>query len=208
MCTCLMIVQPRGTSQGILQVICCLNRRLRRFSQMGYDAPLPFVPGLWVPACAGMTVGVRGMEGRLHPHPEPSPINLPLEGEGMLAGMIGGIPRPLFFSVPGFWVPAPVSRERGFKPRVLCFSLGSRLRGNDGGEGEGMLWQTPAWASPADCLRSFGLVSVAWAPFALGKGRCRLNRRLRRFSQMGYDARRLFVPGFWVPACAGMTPRR
>ena len=41
----------------------CLNRRLRRFSQMGYDAPLPFVPGFWVPACAGMTVGVRGNDG-------------------------------------------------------------------------------------------------------------------------------------------------
>ena len=22
---------------------------------MGYDAPRPFVPGFWVPACAGMT---------------------------------------------------------------------------------------------------------------------------------------------------------
>ena len=51
----------------------CLNRRLRRFSQMGYDSPLPFVSGFWVPACA------KGVNG------------------------------------------------------VLCFSLGSRLRGNDGG---------------------------------------------------------------------------
>ena len=48
----------------------CLNRRLRRFSQMGYDAPLPFVPGFWMdvpsaeaPACAGMTVGVDGLRG-------------------------------------------------------------------------------------------------------------------------------------------------
>ena len=46
-CTSLMVVQLRGTCQ----VICRLNRRLRRFSQMGYDAPLPFVPGFWVPAC-------------------------------------------------------------------------------------------------------------------------------------------------------------
>ena len=74
-------------------------------------------------------------------------------------------PRPF---VPGFWVPAPVSGYGG-RPRgkggligVLCFSLGSRLRGKDGG----------------GCL----------------------NRRLRRFSQMGYDAPRPFVPGFWVPA--------
>ena len=49
----------------------CLNRRLRRFSQMGYDSPLPFV-----------VLGSR-------------------------------------------------LRERG--KWVLCFSLGSRLRGNDGG---------------------------------------------------------------------------
>ena len=70
--------------------------------------------------------------------------------------------------VPGFRVPAPVSGYGG-RPRgndgVGCFSLGSRLRGNDGG----------------------------------------LNRRLRRFSQMGYDAPLPFAPGFWVPACAGMT---
>ena len=59
-----------------------------------------------------------------------------------------------------------MARGRGGLIGVLCFSLGSRLRGKDGG-----------------CL----------------------NRRLRRFSQMGYDAPRPFVPGFWVPACAGMT---
>ena len=39
----------------------CLNRRLRRFSQVGYDAPRPFVPGFWVPACAGMTGECAGM---------------------------------------------------------------------------------------------------------------------------------------------------
>ena len=37
----------------------CLNRGLRRFSQMGYDAPRPFSPGFWVPASAGMTEGAR-----------------------------------------------------------------------------------------------------------------------------------------------------
>ena len=69
-------------------------------------------------------------------------------------------------SPPGFAGSRPRIGVRG-RPRgndgVLCFSLGSRLRGND------------------------------------------LNRRLRRFSQMGYDAPLPFVPGFWVPACAGMT---
>ena len=30
---------------------------------MGYDAPLPFVPGFWVPACAGMTGECAGMTG-------------------------------------------------------------------------------------------------------------------------------------------------
>ena len=59
----------------------------------------------------------------------------------------------------------------------------------------------PPGASPAVA----SLVSVAWVPFALRKGRCRLNRWLRRFSQMGYDSPLPFVPGFWVPACAGMT---
>ena len=39
----------------------CLNRGLRRFSQMGYDAPRPFFPGFWVPACAGMTGECAGM---------------------------------------------------------------------------------------------------------------------------------------------------
>ena len=92
-----------------MTVGCRLNRRLRRFSQMGYDAPRPFVPGFWVPACA------KGVNG------------------------------------------------------VLCFSLGSRLRGNDGR--------------------------------VRGNDVEGLNRRLRRFSQMGYDASRPFVPGFWVPAC-------
>ena len=60
----------------------CLNRGLRRFSQMGYDAPRPFFPGFWVPASAGMTEGVlsepritqMGYDGPLcfvgfHPHP-------------------------------------------------------------------------------------------------------------------------------------------
>ena len=28
---------------------------------MGYDAPRPFVPGFWVPACAGMTGECAGM---------------------------------------------------------------------------------------------------------------------------------------------------
>ena len=29
--------------------------------------------------------------------------------------------------------------------------------------------------------------------------------RITRIAQMGYDAPRPFVLGFWVPACAGMT---
>ena len=29
--------------------------RITQIAQMGYDAPRPFVPGFWVPACAGMT---------------------------------------------------------------------------------------------------------------------------------------------------------
>ena len=56
----------------------CLDRGLRRFSQMGYDAPRPFVPGFWmdVPSAeapapvsgygagpARMTVGVCGIGG-------------------------------------------------------------------------------------------------------------------------------------------------
>ena len=53
------------------------------------------------------------------------------------------------------------------------------------------------------CLPGHPLRSLRCrVPFALRKGRYRLNRR---FSQMGYDAPRPFVPGFWVPACAGMT---
>ena len=40
---------------------CCLNRGLRRFSQMGYDAPRRFGPGFWIPACAGMTMEVGGL---------------------------------------------------------------------------------------------------------------------------------------------------
>ena len=35
----------------------CLDRGLRGFSQMAYDAPRPFVPGFWVAACAGKTGG-------------------------------------------------------------------------------------------------------------------------------------------------------
>ena len=32
---------------------------------MGYDAPLPFVPGFWVPAYAGKTVVVQStLDGR------------------------------------------------------------------------------------------------------------------------------------------------
>ena len=55
----------------------CLNRRLRGFSQMGYDAPLPFVPGFWVPAYAGMTVYLR-----LSPSPWDPLLISPWEGEG------------------------------------------------------------------------------------------------------------------------------
>ena len=101
-------------------------------------------------------------------------------------------------------------------PQPLTAPLGSRLRGNDVGvRGRGVRERgdafnaLPPGASPAVA----SLVSVAWAPFALRKGRYRLNRRLRRFSQMGYDAPLPFVSGFWVPApvsgygagCAGMT---
>ena len=51
------------------------------------------------------------------------------------------------------------------------------------------------------CLPGHPLRSLRCrVPFALRKGRYRLNRRLRRFSQMGYDAPLPFVPGFWVPA--------
>ena len=51
------------------------------------------------------------------------------------------------------------------------------------------------------CLPGHPLRSLRCrVPFALRKGRYRLNRSLRRFSQMGYDAPRPFVPGFWVPA--------
>ena len=53
-----MTVGVSGMTMGV-----CLNRGLRRFSQMGYDAPLPFVPGFWVPACAGMTWECAGMTG-------------------------------------------------------------------------------------------------------------------------------------------------
>ena len=66
--------------------ICRLNRGLRRFSQMSYDAPRPFVPGFWVPACAGMTMGVC--------------LNRGLRRFSQM-----GYDAPLPF-VPGFWVPA------------------------------------------------------------------------------------------------------
>ena len=51
---------------------------------MGYDAPLPFVPGFWVPAYAGMTGG----------------LNRRLRRFSQM-----GYDAPLPF-VPGFWVPA------------------------------------------------------------------------------------------------------
>ena len=41
----------------------CLDRGLRGFSQMAYDAPRPFVPGFWVAACAGKTWAGAGMMG-------------------------------------------------------------------------------------------------------------------------------------------------
>ena len=99
---------------------------------------------------------------------------------------------------PPLWVPA-------------CAGMTSECAGMTGGVRErGDAFNAlPPGASPAVA----SLVSVAWAPFALRKGRYRLNRRLRRFSQMGYDAPLPFVSGFWVPApvsgygagCAGMT---
>ena len=70
----------------------CLNRGLRRFSQMGYDAPLPFVPGFWVPACAGMT-GLAVMTVGVLSEPQITQI----------AQMGYDAPRPF---VSGFWVPA------------------------------------------------------------------------------------------------------
>ena len=60
---------------------------------MGYDAPLPFVPGFWVPACAGKTVYLR-----LSPSPWDPLLISPWEGEG------------------------DGSRERGFNRRALFFS--------------------------------------------------------------------------------------
>ena len=117
-----------------------------------------------VPFCA------RVLDGRewftLTPGSSPGQaLALSHRGRGDLREGLVGCPALLS---PGSGFPPPY-RGYGGGPRgndgVLCFSLGSRLRGNDGG----------------------------------------LNRRLRRFSQMGYDAPLPFVPGFWVPACAGMT---
>ena len=68
------------------------------------------------PASAGMTGGCAGMTG-CSPSPSDPLLISPWEGEG------------------------DGSRERGFNcdlkdgSGVLCFSLGSRLRGNDGGAG-------------------------------------------------------------------------
>ena len=66
---------------------------------------------LWVPACAGMT----------------------REFAGMTAGVCVGIPAVCLRS---FGLPHPVVGRLGFAKGVngvLCFSLGSRLRGKDGG---------------------------------------------------------------------------
>ena len=41
----------------------CLDRGLRRFSQMGYDALLPFVPRVLGCRLRGNDVGVRGNDG-------------------------------------------------------------------------------------------------------------------------------------------------
>ena len=66
---------------------------------MSYDASLPFVPGFWVPACAGMTglavmtVGVSGMTMGVC-------LNRGLRRFSQM-----GYDAPLPF-VPGFWVPA------------------------------------------------------------------------------------------------------
>ena len=110
----------------------CLNRGLRRFSQMGYDAPRPFFPGFWVPASAGMTEGVlsepritqMGYDGPrcfvgFHPHPRFKSG----AGSSPLPSMERGR-RALFFS--GF----PPARERrsvlGLKEQQIrrSFSVG------------------------------------------------------------------------------------
>ena len=66
-----------------------------------------FVLGFWIPACAGMTVGVDGLRGWVG---WPAPF---------CPRVLGSRPR---IGVRG--------RPRG-NDGVLCFSLGSRIRGND-----------------------------------------------------------------------------
>ena len=78
----------------------CLNRGLRRFSQMGYDAPRPFFPGFWVPACAGMTGECAGMtEGVLS---EPRIAQMGYDGPRCFVGFH---PHPRFKSGAGSGFP-------------------------------------------------------------------------------------------------------
>ena len=84
------------------------------------------VPPLWVPACAGMTEGSAGRMG-CSPSPSDPLLISPWEGEGDGSRERG-------FNCEWFTLTLALSHlGRGGLIGVLCFSLDSRLRGNDGG---------------------------------------------------------------------------
>ena len=49
---------PSGRGDGCCGRGCCLNRRLRRFSLMGCDAPRPFVPVFWMDVPSAEALGI------------------------------------------------------------------------------------------------------------------------------------------------------
>ena len=148
---------------------------------MGYDAPLPFVPGSWVPASvsgygagpAGMMVGVRGIRGGSR-----RPYGLD-GGRGVVGGLSG--PRITRIFADGIRCAAPIC------PRVLD----SRLRGKDGGCGNDGLFTLTPGSSPGQAL----VLSRRGTFAQLDVGAvARPNR-----------PRVPVCPTPWIPAYAGMT---
>ena len=157
------------------------------------------IPGFWIPACAGMTV--RADAGCRHRYSyTPTPPSFPRKRESTLA-------LPIRRDMPGFWIPAyagmtvggrmrdadtpslrparpVIPAKAGIHPRPTATPgytgvLDSGLRRNDGGCGCGMPIRYP-YAPPGPSFPR------------------------KRESTPALPLRR-DIPGFWIPAYAGMT---
>ena len=176
MCTFPMIVQLRGTSQGIWREILgsIFGKYKLSAKMMGLRASVAETDVVVVSG-NGIVNGVlrgNGVDVRMvHPHPSP----LPSRERGLIGVLCFSLGSRLRgndgVSAPFTLTPALSHRGRGGLSGVLCFSLGSRLRGKDGSCAKHPRWER-ARACPGlePGVRVDNGATYAQCPFRRAKG--------------------------------------